>query len=142
MASTGMQTLPPSVAAVFAGYPPDIRDRMLRIRALILQTASETDGVGAIEETLKWGEPSYLTSETGSGTTLRLSWRPKAPDEISLCVHCQTTLVSEFRVQFPGTFVYDGTRRIVLGKSDDIPETPLSVCIAAALTYHSRKKSR
>ncbi len=137
-----MQAIPPSVAAVFDGYPPDIRDRMRAIRALILQTASETDGVGAIEETLKWGEPSYLTSDTGSGSTIRLSWSPKAPDEYALCVHCQTTLVSEFRVQFPDTFVYDGNRRIVFNRGDEVPETPLSVCIAAALTYHSRKKRR
>jgi hypothetical protein len=31
-----------------------------------------TPGVGALHETLKWGQPAYLTPETRSGTTLRL----------------------------------------------------------------------
>ena len=42
------------------------------LRQLIFATAAETDGVGKIEERLKWGQPSYLTESSGSGTTIRI----------------------------------------------------------------------
>ena len=70
----------PEVAAVLRSYPKAQRDKMLEIRALLFATARETEGVGALEETLKWGEPAYLTSETGSGSTIRIAWKEKAPD--------------------------------------------------------------
>ena len=37
----------------FAAYAEPMRDRLLALRALIFETAAATDGVGAIEETLK-----------------------------------------------------------------------------------------
>ena len=46
------------VAAIFDSYPPHIRKKMLFLRQLVFDTASETDAVGGIEETTKWGEPS------------------------------------------------------------------------------------
>ncbi|MGI9414318.1 MAG: hypothetical protein ACR2PM_11650 [Hyphomicrobiales bacterium] len=52
----------PDVRAVFDSYPKQTRDRLLALRGLILDTAARTEGVGALEETLKWGQPSYLTS--------------------------------------------------------------------------------
>ncbi|MCG8592160.1 MAG: DUF1801 domain-containing protein, partial [Proteobacteria bacterium] len=42
----------PQVAAVFKTYPPQCRRKLLQIRALILDTARDTEGVGKIEETL------------------------------------------------------------------------------------------
>ena len=45
------------VAAVLRSYPKAQRDKLLEIRALIFATAKETKGVGALEETLKWGSP-------------------------------------------------------------------------------------
>jgi hypothetical protein len=34
---------------------------MLALRASVLKTAVQTPGVGDIEESLKWGEPAYVT---------------------------------------------------------------------------------
>lgn len=48
----------PDVAKVFNNYPESIRKKLLYLRQLILDTASETEGVSKLEETLKWGEPS------------------------------------------------------------------------------------
>lgn len=67
------------IAAVFAAYPDAIRTRLLTLRAMILTTAEQIDGVGPLEETLKWGQPSYLTTQTGSGSTIRID-RQKADD--------------------------------------------------------------
>lgn len=132
----------PEVAAVFDTYPPKFRRKLLALRELILETAASTRGVGPIEETLKWGEPAYLTSETRSGSTIRIHWKKSAPREYSICFHCQTTLVSGFRRHFPHDFKYDGNRRIIFSENDRVPKAPLSRCIASALTYHSDKKAR
>lgn len=109
------------------------------LRALILQTAAATDGVGALEETLKWGEPSYLTSESKSGSTIRIAWKKSTPSEYAMYFNCQTTLVDSFRFQFPNDFTFEGNRALVFDASDDIPIEALRHCVAAALTYHRSK---
>jgi len=130
------------VAAVFESYPPEFRRKLLALRELILATAASIEGVGRIEETLKWGEPAYVTSETKSGSTIRIGWKESAPREYSIYFHCQTTLVADFRQQFAKHFEFDGNRRIVFRENDRIPKAPLSSCIAAALTYHRDKKAQ
>ena len=74
---------------------------MLLLRELIFATAAATPGVGALEETLKWGEPAYLTSATRSGSTIRLAWKPARPEQYAMFFNCQTTLVDTFRTLFP-----------------------------------------
>jgi len=128
------------VATVFATYPPKFRRKLLALRELILKTAASTEGVGELEETLKWGEPAYLTSQTKSGSTIRLGWKKTAPTQYAIYFHCQTKLVEIFRELFPRDFKFDGDRRIFFEEDDPIPVEPLSICIATALTYHRNKK--
>ncbi len=132
----------PQVAAVFDRAPPRVRRKLLALRRLILETAASLDGVGPIEETLKWGEPAYLPALSGSGTTVRLGWKPAAPDEVSLLFHCQTTLVPDFRARHGDRLRFDGKRRIVLDVATALPRAELADCIAAALTYHSDRRRR
>lgn len=132
----------PEVAVAFEAYPPKLRKKLLALRKLILETAASTEGVGEIEETLKWGEPAYLTSKTKSGSTIRIGWKAKAPDEYSMYVHCQTTLIADFRERFGDALAFEGNRRIVFQGDDPIPTEALAHCIAAALTYHLDKKLR
>lgn len=54
------------VAEKFRTYPKAMRTRLMDIRALIFSVAESIEGVGKIEEALKWGEPSFLTNETKS----------------------------------------------------------------------------
>ena len=133
--------LGPEVAAAFDAYPPKFRRKLLALRKLIFETAESTEGVGEIEETLKWGEPAYLTSQSKSGSTIRIAWKKSAPREYAIYFHCQTSLVETFRHRFPGKLRFDGNRRIVFSENDRIPIGPLSSCITAALTYHRNKKS-
>lgn len=130
----------PKVAAIFDAYPPKFRRKLLGLRELILDTAEATEGVGEIQETLKWGEPSYLAAKKGIGTTVRIDWKESAPREYSMYFHCQTDLVEQFRAWFPRELQFDGNRRIVFSENDDIPRELVSVCIAAALTYHRDRK--
>jgi hypothetical protein len=129
------------VARVFNTYPPAIRARLMILRKLILDVAAATDGVGDIEETLKWGEPAYLTTQTGSGSTIRLGWKKNHPSRYAMYFHCQTNLIETIRSLFPNDFRFAGNRAIVFEENNEVPTDALTFCIAAALTYHIAKKS-
>ena len=131
-----------AVERVFAAYPPRMRRKLLALRALIFRTAAGTDGVGELEETLKWGEPAYVTAQSGSGSTLRIDWKAARPAQYAMYFHCQTDLIATFRTIFPREFTYEGNRAIVFDADARVPTDALSFCVAAALTYHQRKKTR
>jgi hypothetical protein len=129
------------VASVFKAYPPAMRAKLMALRQLVFDTAEKTPGVGRLTETLKWGQPSYLTEETGSGTTVRID-RLKAGDGYAAYFHCQSGLVEQFRELYRDTFKYQGKRAILFAASDRVPTKELRHCIALALTHHSRKKKK
>ena len=119
------------VAQVIDGFPEAARAQVLRLRALIYAEA-EMRGIGLLTETLKWGEPAYLSGR--SGTTIRLAWKPKKPDVTQLLVHCGTNLVDRWRGQFP-ELTFEGNRALNLGLGT-VPEPQLRIMIGQALTYH------
>ena len=128
-----------AVAAVFDAYPKPLKSRLLALRRLIFDTARTTDGVGAIEEALKWGQPSYLTTETGSGSTIRIDQVKSVPNQYAIFFHCQTDLISTFRELYP-ELSYGGNRSILLDAAKQPPQTALRHCVALALTYHLNKR--
>jgi hypothetical protein len=128
------------VTAVFERYPNPIREKLWELRELVLETAVTTPGVGEIVETLKWGQPSYLTVRPKSGTTIRLDAHNVQQGQIGLYVHCQTSLIASFRQQHPA-LTYEGNRAIVLDAKTILPVEPLRDCIQQALTYHKNKSS-
>jgi hypothetical protein len=128
-----------AVEAVFDAYPKPVKARLLALRRLILDTAKTTRGVGALEETLKWGQPSYLTPETKSGSTIRIDQIKPEPGHYAVYFHCQTNLVETFRELYP-ELRYGGNRSILLDAQDKLPETALRHCVALALTYHLGKR--
>jgi len=132
--------LHPNVATVFQIYPPAVRRCLMAIRKLIFETASATEGVCPLTETLKWGEPAYLTEATKSGSTVRIGWKKSAPGQYAVYFNCQTGLVDTFRALMPETFTYQGNRAIVFETDDTVPVDALAVCIAHALSYHRNKK--
>jgi len=127
---------------VFDAYPRPVKAKMLALRRLILDTAKATRGVGALEETLKWGQPSYLTTESKSGSTVRIDQVKSEASQVAVYFHCQTNLVETFRELYP-ELKYSGNRAILLDAGDRLPEAELRHCVALALTYHlgKRKKS-
>ncbi len=126
----------PKVNEVFDNYPETVRDKMLFLRELVIATAEETEGIDQLEETLKWGEPSFLTQ---NGSTFRMDWKEKTPNQYALYFHCTSRLVDTFRLVFDHTFQYEGSRAIVFQLGQKIPVKELRACIKAALTYHKVK---
>jgi hypothetical protein len=112
---------------------------LLALRRLIFDTADTTEGVGALEETLKWGQPSYLTTESKSGSTIRIDQVKAEAGRYAVYFHCQTDLVETFRELYPD-LRYDGNRSILLDAGEKLPEKALRHCVALALTYHARKR--
>src|ERR1700758_2496871 len=118
----------PKVAAAFSSYPTRVRKKLLALRRLILDTARTTNGVGAVEETLKWGQVSYLTSESKSGSTIRIDRVKSEPDRYAIYFHCQTNLVETFRELYP-ELNFVGNRCILLDATDELPKDALRHCV-------------
>jgi hypothetical protein len=130
------------IAAIFDAYPPGVRKTLLAIRKLIFDTAMKTEGVGRLEETLKWGQPSYLTSETKSGSTIRIDGIKGDDACCAVYFICHTNLVERFRDLYGDRLRFEGNRGIVLAVKEALPREELGHCIALALTYQLDRKRR
>ncbi len=131
---------PDHVKAALDAFPEPARDALLKVRSLIFQTAAGNPAVGPLTETLKWGEPAYLTEETKSGSTIRMGWKPANPDHGVLFFNCKTTLVDTMRDIYPDTFTYQGTRAVLFRLDQPLPNDALAHSIEMALTYHRNKR--
>ena len=98
--------------------------------------------MGELEEKLKWGEPAYVTSQSKSGSTIRINRKKSSDTQYAMYFNCQTTLVETFRTLFPNEFVFEGNRAIVFDQDKKIPTDALRYCIAAALTYRQKNQSK
>ncbi|MBL1274473.1 MAG: DUF1801 domain-containing protein [Ectothiorhodospiraceae bacterium] len=126
----------PTVAAVFKQYPDHIRAKIMVLRQLVLETAVETADITTLEETLKWGEPSYLTK---NGSTIRMHWKKSSPNQYALYFNCKTTLVDTFKELYGSILTLEGNRAILFNIKEKIPKAQIKHCILLALTYHRRK---
>jgi hypothetical protein len=135
-----MQPMPPDVRTAFEAFPPEVRHRLADIRETILGVAAADPRIGAITETLKWGEPAYLTEATGSGSTIRLGWPRRKPGCAAIYFICHTTLVDTFRERFGDMFEYETNRAVLLPVTGDVDRASLEFMLSMALTYHVRPR--
>jgi hypothetical protein len=133
-----LPAMPAEVARAFDAFPEPVHRRLLMVRRLIFAAAGETAGVGALTETLKWGEPAYLTETTKSGSTIRLGRLKGSDQRCAVLFNCRTTLIEIFRSRFSDVFWFEGNRAIVLDTAGRLPEVPLIMCLSTALAYHRR----
>ncbi len=119
----------------FESYPCDIREYLLHVRKIICDVAKE-NSIDAIQETLKWGEPSYVVK---GGSTVRIDWKPKNSEEYAIYFHCKTRLVETFKEVYGDLFNYEGNRAIIFSISEKIPVLALKHCILVSLNYHKLK---
>jgi len=128
-----------SVREVVNGYPAYAVPAFLFLRNLVFESAYAFK-LG-LEETLKWGEPSYLTAQ---GSTLRIAWNKTHPEQIGLYFHCKTILVDTFREIYPKRFHFEGNRAMLFELEGDLTvlrteNAKIKHCIGLALTYHKIK---
>ncbi|MEM7086750.1 MAG: DUF1801 domain-containing protein [Bacteroidota bacterium] len=126
----------PKVMELIESYPKSVQKQLTLVRAMIVAVAQEIDGLESMEETLKWGEPSYLTKY---GSTVRMDWKKKNPEQYALYFQCTSKLVPTFKILYKDSFQFEGNRAIVFGLKEKIPKNELKQCIRMALTYHKIK---
>lgn len=126
----------PKVDEVFNKYPKIVHTKIMRLRNLIVETANDIESIKSLEETLKWGEPSYLVKK---GSTIRIDWKEKKPNQYAMYFKCTSKLVGTFKIVYKDQFEFEDNRAIIFQLNDPIPETELRKCIAVALTYHTVK---
>jgi hypothetical protein len=119
----------------FESYPTHINILLHQIRELIFSVAKH-DGIINIEETLKWGQPSYVST---IGSTIRFDWKPKYPEQYCLYFNCKTSLVETFKEIYGDTFQFEGNRAIILNVEKMLPLKELSHCISMSLRYKKIK---
>ena len=116
----------PKAEVVFEKYPDEIKLKLLKLRKLIIDSAIEIDGIQQLEETLKWGEPSYLTKK---GSTIRIDWKPRTPNQYAIYFKCTSKLVETFKTVFKDQFNFEGNRAILFQLDESVPEKELKTCI-------------
>jgi len=119
----------PAVSAAFEAFEPALRAQLLDLRALIYDTAAHLD-IPALDESLKWGQPSYTTLKS---TPIRLGATKAGAGAIF--THCQSRVIPDFRTLFPTAFTYDGNRAVHIDPTAPLPKNALRLLITAALTY-------
>ncbi len=123
----------PEVEIKFNSYPENVRNKLSNLREMIIESADEIDTINEIEETLKWGEPSYMVNK---GSTIRIDWKEKSPGQYAMYFKCTSKLVPTFKEVYGNLFRYEKNRAIVFQLDGHIPEEELKSCIKAALKYH------
>jgi len=123
-----------TVARAFAAFPDEAQKTAFALRDLIFDVAGQTPQAGPIEETLRWGQPAYLTPQTKSGSTLRIGLMKTG--EVAIFAHCATTIISTYAATFPDMDRIEGNRAVVFPRVDDIVPERLRLLIRHGLTYH------
>ncbi len=134
-----LNEIPAEVRSVYEAYQGSQRKALFVLRAMILEVGGETEGVGEIEECLKWGQPSFVTKRPKSGSTIRIDAVKECTSKVAAYFICNTNLVERFREHYSDTFAFEGNRALILDGSKPMPVEPLRHCFAMALTYHLKK---
>lgn len=142
MKVTNLPAMSREVSMVFENYPAITRQQLSTLRETIFSVAAATEGVTPLEETLKWGQISYLTPKTKSGSTIRMDAVRDNNQQVALYFNCQTSLVETFRNLYGEMFEFEGNRCVRFSMNHDLPLEALEHCIVLALTYHQNKKRR
>lgn len=125
-----------SLTSYYFDLTPVMLDKVMEIRNWIYEIAQSNDQIGEIEECLKWGQPSFLTPKTKSGSTIRIG---KVNDlEYALYFNCKTTIAQEIAIEFP-ELKCDGKRALYFAIDQNLSKTKVIVCLKKALLYHKRK---
>jgi len=101
----------PEVQIVFDNYPETVKEKMIMLRELILETAKEIDAINSID------------------------WKTKTPNQYAMYFKCTSRLVETFKTTFLTTFQFEGNRAIIFQLNENIPIKELKICIKATLTY-------
>ncbi len=126
----------PNVEITFYEFPEPRRELLFDLRDTIYRVSEADKRIGDLSEELRWGDPSYITAQTNSGSTVRLGLFGKT--KVALFFHCKTSLVEDFKQKYSNELEYSKNRAIVIDPLSVPPTEILENCIHASLTYKLR----
>jgi GAF domain-containing protein len=124
--------------ARFSEYADDMRAKLSELRDLIVECAKAA-GIERLELVTKWGQPSFVTVKPKIGTTIRIDEDQSNGGFVAVYVHCQTSLVEEWRQLFPH-LTFGGNRSVHFRLDENLSGADIRFIISSALTYHARGK--
>jgi len=127
----------PAIEGLFSNYEEPYKSTLLEIRELIFATAEKNPEVGKLTESLKWGQPTYSTLETKSGTPIRID--RFGDSNVAIFFNCHTVLVDRFREIFSKELIFSKNRAIIIDPLQKLQLAQLEFCISSALVYHKEK---
>ncbi|WP_321388546.1 DUF1801 domain-containing protein [uncultured Enterococcus sp.] len=92
-------------------------------------------GEEELNQSLKWNQLSFAAK---NGTSVRID--RYSEEEVALFVHCQTTLVEQWRGLFGDRLTFSGNRAILFSVHEVLPVEELKVCLQMAFNYRKGKK--
>ncbi|WP_208721788.1 hypothetical protein [Leptospira mtsangambouensis] len=127
------------ITSYYFNLTPAMLEKFMEIRNWIYELSHADEKIGEIAECLKWGEPSFLTPKTKSGSTIRMAKVNEL--EFALYFNCKTTIAKEIAIEFP-EWNCDGKRALYFSVSQKISKSKLIICLKKALLYHKRKEQK
>ena len=121
-----------------ARWPEPAQRTLWYCRAVFHDIAAKAE-IGPLDETLKWGQPSWRPYEPRTGSTLRMDWDLKFPNRLSLFVDCKTHLAARMRDLYPDLPENDGRRHLAIALDAPLPEQALAHLADMTFTYHRAK---
>ncbi|WP_119395751.1 DUF1801 domain-containing protein [Salinibius halmophilus] len=121
--------------SIIKDYPINAKLYLQKLDQWITQLC-EQHNLGPIEQSVKWGEASFSVK---TGSPIRMDWKAKAPEYVSLFFNCQAKLVDTFRELYGDQLSLVGNRELALPLDQPIPEEAVKHCLLLALTYKKVK---
>lgn len=139
MTDTDIPYAPAPLLAHVSGWSDPARSTLWSLRILFHDVAAAAD-IGRLDETLKWGQPSWRPVKPRMGSTLRMAWDATQPDQLSLFVDCKTDLAARMRDLYPQLPLNDGQRQLGIDLTQPLPEQALRHLAEMTFGYHRAKR--
>ena len=130
-----MENAPPDVLTCLRSWPEEARDAFQTCRTTFHDVAEEAQ-LGALDESLKWGQPAWRPRRPRTGTTLRMSWDPATPGYLQVFVGCKTDLAARMQHLYPDLPVNDGRRQMAVDLAAPLPGQALRHLAEMTFAYH------
>ena len=111
-----------------------------RCRTLFHLIADE-NGLGDLDEALKWGQPAWRPKRPRTGSTLRMGWSEVTPDQLALYVDCKTDLAQRMYSLYPDLPRNDGRRALAISLAQAFPEQAMAHLAEMTFSYHLKKRA-
>ncbi|MFT6674686.1 MAG: hypothetical protein ACJAVM_000869 [Sulfitobacter sp.] len=134
----GMKHAPAPLLTLIAKWPGPAQQGLWACRAIFHDVAAQA-GIGVLEESLKWGQPSWRPQRPRTGSTLRISWDAATPQILPLFVDCKTDLAARMQTLYPDLAANDGRRRIGFDLHGALPAQAIAHLAQMTFCYHLKR---